>query len=125
MTQNEDQKLYIVPLPEIREKYEESIKHLQFNSWMESINIIQAVTVSYDYNDAIGGYEIILDAIDGGTYTLFVTLNWYWPMSELNTFPTPILASSHIRHEYSQPYPITTIKSNITLNDILRYYSIQ
>ena len=83
-------------------RYKELIKDIQFNAFIKNDKIIQSIYVSKEYNEEEGGYELILQSKDAGEYELFITLNWYWATSDLNSGkPIPVLASSHIRHEYS------------------------
>ena len=86
----------------MKQKYSKLIKDLQFNAWMRSDDVIQQVEISPFYNHSIGGYEMIINTIDIGEYELMITLNWYWATSDVNSKEEiPILASSHMRHEFS------------------------
>jgi hypothetical protein len=75
-----------VPIPEVRHKYPTLIKSLQFNSFIKSDFILKQISTSLDYNEEYGGYPIDIYSVDGGSFELFVTLNWYWSWAEVVSF---------------------------------------
>ena len=75
---------------------------LLFNAFLRSDHVIQNVEVSPEYDTIHKGYPITIKGMDAGDLPLFVTLNWIYPFSDLQTSdPTPILVSSHLNHGVS------------------------
>mmetsp|Transcript_16875 Transcript_16875/g.65906 ORF Transcript_16875/g.65906 Transcript_16875/m.65906 type:complete len:389 (-) Transcript_16875:35-1201(-) len=69
---------------------------------MSNDRVLQALPVSTEWDDSFGGYAIDVSAVDAGTFSLTVVLNYVWASSERGSAdPAPFCVSSRLHNEFS------------------------
>ena len=80
----------------------------------------QGVQYDEEYNAEHGGYKITIVGRDATTMTLYITLNWVFAFSEVESAePKPLLTSYFLRHDFSpcdlERSEISTSRMKVTI----------
>ncbi len=78
MVAGQVEQFIIKPLAHVAQSLGNAVKHASFRARLSTETRIVNVDILPDYNEELGGYEVIVDVREPGVYYLEVYMHWVY-----------------------------------------------